>query len=202
MPGKLRADVAGLFEPPEAKERANLQKNYCGPCAGTHDEPNGPDCWAGLVRRAGRTTGGELVDELAGGSYADLQGSLAENVGVLAGRLCTGEIPDWESAMGTDSPVVPESGIEPSTGSTAWLERRLADECDRIKALLVGKNRSYGNSALDPIRIFARSDRLEQIKVRIDDKLSRIKRAPDESSEDTVTDLVGYLILYLIARGA
>lgn len=49
-------------------------------------------------------------------------------------------------------------------------------ECSEIAELLVAKNRAYGNSALEPIRIFARSDPVEQIRVRIDDKLSRLAR--------------------------
>lgn len=47
--------------------------------------------------------------------------------------------------------------------------------CDEIKQLLLEKNRKYGDSALNPVRIFAKSDATEQLKVRIDDKLNRLK---------------------------
>lgn len=63
-----------------------------------------------------------------------------------------------------------------------------------IVEMLVKKNESYGNSALDPIRVFSKADRIEQIKVRIDDKLSRIYRGK-EIGEDTINDLIGYLLL-------
>lgn len=68
-----------------------------------------------------------------------------------------------------------------------------------IGNMLVEKNEQYGDSALDPIRIFSKSDPTEQIKVRIDDKLSRIAKGKNDK-EDTVTDLIGYLILLQIIQ--
>lgn len=64
-----------------------------------------------------------------------------------------------------------------------------------IKNLLVSKNKKYGNAALEPIRIFAQADNVEQIKVRIDDKLNRIKQGHVNDDEDVLMDLLGYLIL-------
>lgn len=72
----------------------------------------------------------------------------------------------------------------------------------RAGALLVEKNQRYGNSAGAPVRIFSRADDLEQLRVRIDDKLSRIARGAGEMAEDedTAFDLLGYLGLYLAKR--
>jgi len=70
--------------------------------------------------------------------------------------------------------------------------------CDEIKELLLDKNRKYGDSALNPVRIFAKSDAAEQLKVRIDDKLNRLKNLQEDETEDTITDLIGYLILLKI----
>jgi hypothetical protein len=70
---------------------------------------------------------------------------------------------------------------------------------DQIRDLLVEKNRKYGNSALEPMRVFSRSDNLEQIRVRIDDKLSRVKSAQLDEDEEVLNDLIGYLILYRVA---
>lgn len=78
-------------------------------------------------------------------------------------------------------------------------EAAIAAQCDQIKALLIEKNRAYGNSALDPVRIFSRVDAAEQIRVRIDDKLSRLQRGSTYGNEDTVLDLIGYLVLLRIA---
>ena len=69
-----------------------------------------------------------------------------------------------------------------------------------IGVMLKEKNERYGNSALDPIRIFSEASTEEQLLVRIDDKLSRIARG-SEGDEDVVWDLVGYLVLLLVARG-
>jgi len=76
----------------------------------------------------------------------------------------------------------------------------IADVCDQIKAMLLEKNRAYGDSALDPVRIFSKADAVEQLKVRIDDKLSRAARGFEYRGEDTTKDLAGYLILLLAAR--
>lgn len=79
----------------------------------------------------------------------------------------------------------------------------IARECDAVKELLLSKNRKYGNSALDPVRIFSRAQAEEQIKVRIDDKLSRLARGVGiAEDEDTEQDLIGYLILLRVARKA
>lgn len=72
--------------------------------------------------------------------------------------------------------------------------------CDQIRDLLIEKNRKYGDSALNPVRVFSKSDSLEQLKVRIDDKLSRIKNAQNDEDEDVVSDLIGYLVLYKVAK--
>lgn len=77
----------------------------------------------------------------------------------------------------------------------------ISSVCEQIKNLLISKNLSYGDSALDPIRVFSKSDSLEQILVRIDDKLSRIQRGAGliANDEDVVDDLIGYLVLLKIA---
>lgn len=72
----------------------------------------------------------------------------------------------------------------------------IAKSCDDIRDLLIQKNRAYGNSALEPIRIFSKASSNEQILVRIDDKLNRIKQGANcLDDEDVLQDLIGYLIL-------
>jgi hypothetical protein len=77
----------------------------------------------------------------------------------------------------------------------------IADECDAIKSMLLAKNAEYGDSAVHPVRIFSTADPTEQIRVRIDDKISRLA-APGKKTiaEDTVADLIGYLILLRVAE--
>ena len=79
------------------------------------------------------------------------------------------------------------------------VEREIITLCSQLSELLISKNRAYGNSALEPNRIFAKSDSIEQLKVRIDDKLNRIMKGSEFPGEDTVDDLLGYLVLLKIA---
>lgn len=80
-------------------------------------------------------------------------------------------------------------------------QRIIADECDQLKAFLLEKNRRYGNSALEPVRMFSRASPIEQIRVRLDDKMSRIMNGAGEMAEDedTILDLIGYLVLLRVA---
>jgi hypothetical protein len=76
----------------------------------------------------------------------------------------------------------------------------IAQVCDEIKEMLIAKNKSYGDSALNPVRVFSTSDSVEQLHVRIDDKLSRITRGGSYVGDNDLDDLIGYLILLKIAR--
>lgn len=84
--------------------------------------------------------------------------------------------------------------------TTEQVAKYIAVECDALKALLLEKNKKYGNSALDPVRVFSKASTIEQILVRIDDKLSRIRTSGQTLDEDTVQDLLGYLILFRVAQ--
>ena len=77
--------------------------------------------------------------------------------------------------------------------------KRIWDACHEIAQLLIEKNISYGDSALSPNRIFAQSDNIEQLKVRIDDKLNRVKNNQGFAGDNDIDDLIGYLILLKIA---
>lgn len=73
--------------------------------------------------------------------------------------------------------------------------------CDEVKQLLIDKNKKYGDSALQPSRIFSKAGPIDQILVRIDDKLNRIKQGAGlvANDEDVIMDLIGYLVLLKIA---
>lgn len=73
--------------------------------------------------------------------------------------------------------------------------------CDDIKQLLIEKNQKYGDSALEPNRIFSKANAVEQILVRIDDKINRIQKGAGllANDEDVISDLIGYLVLLKIA---
>lgn len=77
---------------------------------------------------------------------------------------------------------------------------KILNTCLEIAQLLIDKNISYGNSALEPARIFSTADATEQLKVRIDDKLNRVKNNQGFAGDNDIDDLIGYLVLYKIAR--
>lgn len=83
--------------------------------------------------------------------------------------------------------------------SNASQRAAIARECDHIAIVLKEKNRAYGDSALSPLRVFSRASLVEQLLVRIDDKLSRMALGC-AAEEDAEFDLLGYLILLRIAR--
>ncbi len=85
--------------------------------------------------------------------------------------------------------------IAPDNHSPSTMSARIAAVCDHIKKILQEKNRSYGNSVGEPVRIFSQADPIEQINVRIDDKLSRLISGSEYPGDDTELDLIGYLIL-------
>jgi len=76
----------------------------------------------------------------------------------------------------------------------------ILEESEAVTELLLKKNEAYGDSALNPSNIFANGDAVENLCARIDDKLMRIKmRGITDQTEDTVQDLIGYLILLKVA---
>tara|TARA_Y100001937_G_scaffold24472_1_gene35136 strand:+ start:118 stop:489 length:372 start_codon:yes stop_codon:yes gene_type:complete len=83
-------------------------------------------------------------------------------------------------------------------------EIRISEVCDDIKELLIHKNRKYGDSALNPNRIFSKCSATEQLLVRIDDKLNRIMKGAGllANDEDVVNDLIGYLVLLKISMAS
>ena len=79
-------------------------------------------------------------------------------------------------------------------------QEAISCKCHELKWMLIEKNRKYGNSALAPIRVFSNANAEEQILVRIDDKLNRIRNRQNDEDEDVIMDLAGYLILLMVAR--
>tara|TARA_R110000868_G_scaffold650_3_gene4726 strand:+ start:8005 stop:8400 length:396 start_codon:yes stop_codon:yes gene_type:complete len=79
-------------------------------------------------------------------------------------------------------------------------EDKIVEALESVTALLLSKNRAYGDSALAPANIFAGGSAVENLCSRIDDKLMRIKnRGINEKTLDTIDDLIGYLTLLKIA---
>ena len=79
-------------------------------------------------------------------------------------------------------------------------QKRIKLVGEEIIDFLLEKNDQYGDSALEPNRIFSQADTAEQIKVRIDDKINRLVMGTDnlEKDDDILKDLIGYLLLLLV----
>jgi hypothetical protein len=78
----------------------------------------------------------------------------------------------------------------------------IKEAADEVVDMLLRKNLAYGDSALNPLRVFSKADAGAGLRVRIDDKLSRIRNQGFDDSEDTLQDLIGYLILYRAGQRA
>ena len=77
---------------------------------------------------------------------------------------------------------------------------KIAAVFDGMKAVVLEKNRRYGDSALAPIKIFAKSDSAEGIRIRLDDKLSRVRNC-NKLRKNDIADIIGYLSLLCVAEG-
>tara|TARA_R110002020_G_scaffold17765_3_gene62017 strand:+ start:953 stop:1216 length:264 start_codon:yes stop_codon:yes gene_type:complete len=70
--------------------------------------------------------------------------------------------------------------------------------CNEMADFLIRKNESYGNSVFEPIGIFSDGNPLNNLNVRIDDKLNRLMQGNEYVGDDNIKDLCGYLILYMV----
>lgn len=73
--------------------------------------------------------------------------------------------------------------------------------CLDLASMLVEKNYTYGNSALQPVSYLSTASAEERLRIRIDDKINRLANGDEYGDENTIEDLAGYLILLTILRG-
>ena len=65
---------------------------------------------------------------------------------------------------------------------------------NELTKFLIQKNNDYGDSLQNPIQVFQKN-KIDGVLGRIDDKLNRIKTVGiNDKTEDTIEDLIGYLI--------
>jgi hypothetical protein len=115
------------------------------------------------------------------------------NVDKQVGRSPTdiAEVLEWPAAECESMPT-------PEKQDTASAIRHT---CNELANFLVGKNQAYGNSALEPTRIFAKGMTADaQLRVRIDDKLNRILKGSEFPGDDDLLDLTGYMVLLMVHR--
>lgn len=97
--------------------------------------------------------------------------------------------------------VVGASTHRVSSKSLTESQKKIVEVCDSMKDLLLYKNQKYGDSALNPNNIFYKGDSTNSIKIRLDDKIGRIKNC-EETRINDVADVIGYCTLLLVSIGA
>jgi hypothetical protein len=79
-------------------------------------------------------------------------------------------------------------------------EKDLKAVLREVYDFLITQNKAYGDASLNPVKVFSRSDSVEQLKVRIDDKLSRFIKGAEYPEDDDERELLADLVLLQIAR--
>ena len=72
--------------------------------------------------------------------------------------------------------------------------------CIDLAAFLAQKNYAYGNGVFEPVNVFSKLNPEEQLRVRMDDKIKRIQMGREFGNEDSLRDLLGYLVLYFVLK--
>ena len=73
---------------------------------------------------------------------------------------------------------------------------------EAMRDLLLYKNQKYGDSALQPKRVFYKGDAVNSILIRLDDKIGRIMANTENTPRiNDVADIIGYCTLLLIGMG-
>jgi len=130
----------------------------------------------------------EHGDDLVSHSPVDLY--LIDPAAENPAKVGADGLKDWERDL-----LAPVETLE-SLSFAAQVDSLLREVGDMLKS----KNAAYGDAALTPLRVFSKLDNAAGIRVRLDDKLSRIARGDGSGDEDAVKDLVGYCVLLRIAE--
>lgn len=81
-------------------------------------------------------------------------------------------------------------------------QQRIHEIMGAMKDLLLYKNQKYGDSAINPKKIFYKGDSTNSILIRLDDKLGRVMSNTEEKPRiNDVCDIIGYCTLLLISMG-
>ena len=107
---------------------------------------------------------------------------------------------EWEKMYGKSTHTLAINHNTDEIVPKNEVETAIMEECMDFAEFLIKKNRAYGNSALNPCRIMSKADPLEQLYVRIDDKLNRLMNGSDYPGDNDIQDLIGYLILLQVAK--
>ena len=81
-------------------------------------------------------------------------------------------------------------------------QQKIKDILSGMTNLLLYKNKKYGDSAINPKKIFYKGDSTNSILIRLDDKIGRVMSSTEEKPRvNDVADIIGYCTLLLVSMG-
>jgi hypothetical protein len=108
------------------------------------------------------------------------------------------KIKPWEMAQAS----VMKGLMDDPFGDATPTQRKIREITEAMKDLLLYKNQKYGDSAINPEKIFYKGDSTSSILIRLNDKIGRVKANPDDKPRvNDVCDIIGYCTLLLISMG-
>ena len=107
-------------------------------------------------------------------------------------------IKPWEMAQAS----VMKGLTDDPYGDATPTQRKIREITGAMKDLLLYKNQKYGDSAINPKKVFYKGDSTNSILIRLDDKLGRVRSNTEEKPRvNDVCDIIGYCTLLLISMG-
>lgn len=114
-----------------------------------------------------------------------------------------------EEAVKHDDYLLPqlEAQLYAQTMESPWgdlppTQQKIHEIMGAMKDLLLYKNQKYGDSAINPKKIFYKGDSTNSILIRLDDKIGRVMSNTEEKPRiNDVCDIIGYCTLLLISMG-
>ena len=92
--------------------------------------------------------------------------------------------------------------MENPWGDLPPTQQKIHEIMGAMKDLLLYKNQKYGDSAINPKKIFYKGDSTNSILIRLDDKIGRVMSNTEEKPRvNDVCDIIGYCTLLLISMG-
>lgn len=123
---------------------------------------------------------------------------LREGLGIAGARAFPEADRPGDGSVNVDSAPHRQEGAGLQEDSLEGAQAVIATVCDELKEFLLAKNRSYGNSAFEPIGVFSKLTAREGILLRMDDKLKRIRNGTAYPGDDNMKDLLGYMVLLAV----
>lgn len=81
-------------------------------------------------------------------------------------------------------------------------QQKIKDILSGMTDLLLYKNKKYGDSAINPKKIFYKGDSTNSILIRLDDKIGRVMSNTEEKPRvNDVADIIGYCTLLFVSMG-